>query len=363
MIIETENLVAGGISDLERCLDSLERQTLHPSAADDVSIIDGGRIPQEVIDAATQRWPWLKVHQVGHDVSYYGSKMLGAARVTSDVVVLADSDMEYEPDWLHRMLEPFQDNDHQLMLVCGDTLMHPNSPLNVALLMAWMLPALPPATKLVPAFSYRANNFATQPCLFREYPIPTHLPLYRAPIRYQAEALRAAGIPMFRQPLARGYHAPPESFREWFWRMMVLGHDAVRGIGVIQADGTIEFNCKAPVRWKNFTRLLWRCPLQNMRRGWTLIRHKRISVGQALVAAPITIACSLLEIIGGLLTCLESDLVLNRILAFEKRAGVDWSDAALTLGKPPKQASGKPTDRSIVGNGTNERLTSSSLTG
>lgn len=57
------------------------------------------------------------------------------------------------------------------------------------------------------------------------YPIPRDLPLYRGNCVVHARQLLEAGRTIWRQPLARASHAPPNGLGHFFWRFLLIGHD------------------------------------------------------------------------------------------------------------------------------------------
>lgn len=223
IIFETENLAQADLQGLLRSLACLDVQTPSPSNANEVLLIDSGDISAGLLTQICQQYPWLQVVQAPAGTDYYDAKMLGARLATGDVVVFYDSDCTYEAGWLYHMLSSFQQPGVQA--VAGETRTRGVGPYGTAMAISYIFPQYSGETELQLASQYFLNNVAFRRDLLMRYPIPCDLPLYRGNCVVHAHQLIEAGQAIWRQPLARATHAPPNGLGHFFWRFLLIGHD------------------------------------------------------------------------------------------------------------------------------------------
>ena len=231
LVIETENVAKGGLERLSDCLRSLDRQTVSPRAALDVIVPQSGDVPPSVLAELQREHPWIQLLEVPADTNYYEAKMAGVRLARGEVVVFADSDVSYEPDWLERLREPFRDPDVQA--VAGRSSMKVDSVYTMAVSAVYFaLPrvSLPPGATLRPGQRYLAHNVAFRRELLLEHPIPDDpagRDFLRAQCAIHAERLTAIGTVIWDEPRARCLHppTPPERF---LWRFLAAGEEDVR---------------------------------------------------------------------------------------------------------------------------------------
>lgn len=223
IILETENLAQADLRGLLRSLACLDAQTPSPSSANDVLLIDSGDTPKGLLQQLCQHYPWLQVYQAPDGTGYYDAKMLGARRATGEVVVFYDSDCIYDANWLYQILSGFQRPGVQV--VAGETRTRGMGPYGTAMAISYIFPQYSGETELRPASQYFLNNVAFRRDLLMSYPIPRDLPLYRGNCVIHARQLLEAGQMIWRQPLARAIHAPPNGPKHFFWRFLLIGHD------------------------------------------------------------------------------------------------------------------------------------------
>jgi glycosyltransferase involved in cell wall biosynthesis len=224
LILETENLANAdlqGLLDSLRCLDT---QDPSPRSANEVWLIDSGDTPTALLDQLRAQYDWLQVYDAPPGTSYYAAKMLGAKLATGEIVVYYDSDCLYEPQWLRTMLASFGDGE-AIQIVAGETRTRGVGPYGTAMALAYIFPPYSGETQLAPATGYYLNNVAFRREWLLAHPIPTNLPLYRGNCALHGNALRQAGFTIWRQPLARATHAPPNGLSHFFWRFLLIGHD------------------------------------------------------------------------------------------------------------------------------------------
>jgi GT2 family glycosyltransferase len=92
---------------VEECLAHLERQTVLPSR---IVVVDAS--PDDLTRVVVARHPAVEYRRnprgIGHTAT---SRAIGIEGVVEDIVVFIDDDAYAEPDWLERLLEPYDDPD------------------------------------------------------------------------------------------------------------------------------------------------------------------------------------------------------------------------------------------------------------
>lgn len=311
LVLETENLANAAIDGLAKSLDSLLEQSVSPTAANEVLIIDSGYVPGALLDQLRSRYPWLKVHQPPHSVSYYKAKMLGAALATGQVIVYCDSDCIYEPDWLLNLLIPFAQVD-EIQIVAGETTTQGWGPYGTAMALTYIFPQFSKAKALAPTAQYFLNNVAFRRDFLLQQPIPIDLPLYRGNCVIHALGLRQQGYTIWQQPNARATHAPPSSLSHFFWRFLLIGHDyywqnqlaAARNLDQLQAQTTLDD--RAPTAGFRGKLAIFNDRIRKM------IQHDRRHLLYFPLALPIMLASVMLITAGYSITAFRSDYLLKR---------------------------------------------------
>jgi glycosyltransferase involved in cell wall biosynthesis len=224
IVLETENLAKADREALTQSLTSLSEQSLSPTEANEVWLIDSGDTPEERLRQLCQQHPWIKVHQAPSDTNYYKTKMLGAELATGEIVVYCDSDCTYEKDWLRNLLSPFTRGD-EIQVVAGETKTKSQGAYGIAMALTYIFPQYSGQTTLTQTSSYFINNVAFRREFLLRHPIPTKSFLYRGNCTLHAHNLRQQGYTIWRQPQARSTHEPPAGFSHFFWRFLLIGHD------------------------------------------------------------------------------------------------------------------------------------------
>jgi glycosyltransferase involved in cell wall biosynthesis len=301
LILETENLINADLEGLSESLASLIAQDLPPTAAEEVLVIDSGDAPPELIVQLQARHPWIKVHRTDRPMEYYEAKMLGAQLATGDIVVYCDSDCIYEPHWLHSLLTPFQDHA-DINLVAGETTTRGLGPYGTAMAIGYIFPQYSGQKGLQPTRSYFLNNVAFRRSFLLQNPIPYDLPLYRGNCQIHARELLKAGYELWRQPQARSTHAPPNGLSHFFWRFLLIGHDAYwqqqiqQQLHLTTADLKQANRYQDPISGKGGNLNVFLVRMQGLiKRDW---RHLVVFP----LALPVLISSSLLILMGNLIT-------------------------------------------------------------
>ncbi|KAF3890373.1 MULTISPECIES: glycosyltransferase family 2 protein [Nostocales] len=224
IVLETENLANSSIKDFCYSLTSLINQDISPTHSNEVLLIDSSDIPPAKLKQMQEKYPWITVHQAPLETSYYKAKMLGASLATGDVVVYCDSDCIYEKNWLRNILTPFT-QDNNIQVVAGETTVRGWGPYGTAMALTYIFPQYSGQKDLTKTSQYFLNNVAFRRDFLLKYPIPLELPLYRGNCVIHAQNIRSNGYSIWRQPLARASHAPPNGLSHFFQRFLLIGHD------------------------------------------------------------------------------------------------------------------------------------------
>jgi len=295
LVVEAINLGLADRSRLARCLDSLAAQTLPVARARQVLLVHGGEIPEDALRDACDRFPWLTLHAVPAGTGYEEAKAIGAARIAAPLVVFADSDCTYDPDWLARLLEPFR--DPAVDVVGGETAIAMEGAYGLAVAMTFSFDGFTQATAPYDAGRFHFNNVAFRAPVLAAHPIRFGEPVYRCP-RLYATTLRRAGVRIRRQPGARAHHAPPNGIEHFFWRYLFLGHDAVAYRRIVGAEG----DRRERPDWSAEV-------LHRLRRAQAVLTPRRLLL--LPLAAPIVAAAVVLGFAGALVRAVSPSFLLR----------------------------------------------------
>jgi glycosyltransferase involved in cell wall biosynthesis len=221
IVVETENLESAGQQELLDALKSLARQSLSPELAREVLIVNSGRVEESVVNAIRTRFPWIAIHASAEPLDYYAAKALGVSLTSGDIVLMFDSDVQYDAHWLESVLELFG-SDPDLDLVTGETSLEVSGPYTLAVLLAW---AFPPLTRRAHAYAttgYAANNVAFRRRVLDAIPIPVGTGLWRGNCTLHSHRLVRARAKMLRSPQASAIH-PMLPFRNFYPRLWGAG--------------------------------------------------------------------------------------------------------------------------------------------
>jgi glycosyltransferase involved in cell wall biosynthesis len=138
IVVETENLANGELSDLESCLASIVAQDLQTHRPNEVILVDSGQIDAGILDDIRARYPWIRVHVSSTPLHYYDAKMLGAQLATGELIAFADSDMVYEKGWLRGQLALFE--RQEVDFVSGETRVEISGPYTFSVATTWLFP-------------------------------------------------------------------------------------------------------------------------------------------------------------------------------------------------------------------------------
>ncbi|HUP25196.1 MAG TPA: glycosyltransferase family 2 protein [Thermoanaerobaculia bacterium] len=274
IVLETENVVSAGLDYLRRTLATLEAQTVSPRDSVETIVTQSGDVPDDVLAELGKKYPWVRPLTVPEDIDYYQAKMTAVREARGEIVVFADSDCAYEPDWLERLLEPFQRDEVQA--VAGHTGMTVSDTFEMGMSAVYFLhPQLSrrPGDTVRPGHRYFANNVAFRRTLLERRPIPEGRQFLRGQCTAHAEQLAADGVVIWQQPHARAVHPPLRRAYAFVWRFLLLGEEEVmrarlrhRGAAVILTvtKRLLRRDLEAPWRLlkvlRDQPRHLWRLP-------------------------------------------------------------------------------------------------------
>jgi hypothetical protein len=223
VVIETENLSMADNACLWDCLDSLQVAIAKTAPPLEAWLLNTGDVSPAMMATLAEKYPWVTLVQSPPGENYYETKMRGALLSTSAIVVFADSDCTYNPDWLVGLLEPFEDN--RVRIVAGETGFCDAGPYGLALSIAHSFDGYSEKNSLYRVNNYYANNVAFRRSVLVDLPIPLRLPLYRHSCSAHCMELRRRGETIWAQPRSRAAHASPEGLSHFYWRFLLFGRD------------------------------------------------------------------------------------------------------------------------------------------
>ncbi len=299
IVIETENLSSAEIAGLEQCLDSLICQSVSPTTANEVLLLNSGDTPQELVEQICSKYTWLKPYQLPEEVDYYESKMRGAALVTGEILLYADSDCIYKPNWIESLLMTYAQRP-DIQLLAGETGLRGSGPYVLAMSLAYFFDGFSGREDLYESPVYYFNNVSFRRNFLLNYPIPHQLPLYRGHCSIHTRLLLAQGYKIWRQPQAQAGHAAPNGFSHFFWRFLLVGRDNV----LIQRLLTeSNFSATIPKRASGFQKFFPRLK--------SAIKENPQQIWHIPLALPITGATMMLVYIGYIISSIWPDYLLK----------------------------------------------------
>ena len=224
LVIETDNLEIADLAALRDCLESLAAQQPTLQRAIGVFLVDGGELPDHAFATFRHDFPWLTILRVDPGTTYVGLKARGANLSDSDIVILCDSDVRYEPGWLDALLSGFRQRP-DAHIVGGETTTPIRGPYSLAFALTFNFPRFSGDTSLAPCPMYWANNVAIRRSLIAQAPIPDPAVLYRGQNLVHGLELTRRGLTIWRQPTARAVHIVIP-LAEVARRYVILGRDA-----------------------------------------------------------------------------------------------------------------------------------------
>lgn len=169
------------------------------------------------------RWPVPLRLMPSGDLRYYEQKNRGVETSRGDIVILLDSDVEPERNWLRKLLEAF--DDPEATVVCGSTYVDGSSFYDRSMALFWLFPLRPDKEEIIPTKMFWANNVAFRRNIIGENPFPD-LQTFRGQAGALSKTLWKKGIPIMRHTGARCAHPAPNGISHFVNRAMCEGYDS-----------------------------------------------------------------------------------------------------------------------------------------
>jgi glycosyltransferase involved in cell wall biosynthesis len=307
----------GGVADLERCLDSLDKQTLDIRKANEVWIMVGGHLEPADAELIRTKYPWTKFYQAETDATYLSVKKLGAEIATGEVVLFADSDVAYHPEWVEALMTE-RAKHAPIDVVASDSRVEVKSSYDLAMTAAWMIRTRKLGGPVVDSKSFPLNNFSIDRKTMAASKYDDGLPLFRGLLGFWQQGLKARGVKFHRIPRVMGFHLTPNGVWEWFHRMLIFGADyvatadfRVMGNGTVVHEPSFLRRAWHAVKWIGYR---WAMsvfqPARAVKEDWSRLRFVPLAI-------PITLASLILVTAGSVITVFNSRFLYDRVVAFE----------------------------------------------
>jgi len=157
----------------------------------------------------------------GPNQHYYEIKNFGASKSNNDLIILLDSDVIPENNWLSGLLESFK--DPKVSVVGGTSYITPDSFMEKAFASFWFFPLKSNSNDRISENElFLANNVAFRRDIFLSNPFPS-MDQFRGQCYALCSELRSKGIKIFVQPKSRVSHPTPNGFRHFMIRALCGG--------------------------------------------------------------------------------------------------------------------------------------------
>jgi Glycosyl transferase family 2 len=178
---------------------------------------------KSLIDKATDSWAAdVRVIPAPAELKYYSIKNFGARQSSREILLLLDSDVVPEDDWLESLLNSFRDKT--VDVVCGETYIEPSGWYARAVGLFWVFDVRTSKTEMETVPRFWANNVAFKRKVFVARPFP-EVELFRGQCSMLASALRRSHRNIYLNAGAKVSHPPPNGFYHFFSRALCTGSD------------------------------------------------------------------------------------------------------------------------------------------
>jgi glycosyltransferase involved in cell wall biosynthesis len=278
------------VLDLERPLEAIERQT-YPRDAFEIIVVIGAGVEASDVETVQQRYPSVRVLRAPTS-NYFGTKNAGAEAARGSIVAFVDGDCEPAPDWLERIVGPFENGAD---VVAGRTLYSGDT---------WI-----GRTLSVPDFSvvgkeageaslFTVNNFALRRDVLLRYPFDARVRRHGG-CYFLYHTLRAEGVRTRYERRAIVMHALGVRYR-FLRKHFERGYD---GVDVYRLDD------RHVLRGTRFFRRFGAASLfpitaRRLMLDWIRLARHRREIGISIPAIPyyaaVMTVVRLIELTGGL---------------------------------------------------------------
>ncbi|TKB71926.1 MAG: glycosyltransferase family 2 protein [Nitrospira sp.] len=167
------------------------------------------------------------------DGTYCRQKNAGAAVATGEIIILLDSDVTPEPNWLASFMRAF--SDPRVQVAVGNTYVDisPGDAYSRSMALTWMFPLRDTEGGLRPSDWFYANNVAFRREILLSHPFPHTPGLKHHPATLLVRQLEQEGITLWHVGDARGHHPTPNGIVHFCQRAIAAGraraftHDSV----------------------------------------------------------------------------------------------------------------------------------------
>jgi len=237
VVVELENIEAAGadraltnLRELQRQVSTLANKPQGPIqfiVVYDSLIFSADDAQRFISETGIGDNPLIEARAVGaKGIHYYEHKNIGLAHCETDNILLMDSDILIEPQWLEHMLSAFE--DEQVDFVSGNT--HIETPRLFDKIYALTDPGFPLNTQdrkgLQQTDLIMANSFAFRRSAAPD-PLFPRINAYRGHCAIASQQLIREGKTLFKQYDAIARHPSQGSYREYLARAYAEGCDAI----------------------------------------------------------------------------------------------------------------------------------------
>lgn len=160
------------------------------------------------------------------DGRYYELKNAGITAARGELIVLLDSDVIPENDWLAKLLSPFSEST--AIAVTGHTFLGYGDLISRTFALMWVFPLRQHDQQALDRRPLVANNSAFRSKWLKDNLFPVN-DGFKVSCTLMARRLQDRGHTLIRVP-AKVSHAPLTGFRFLVWRALVTGRDADRKV-------------------------------------------------------------------------------------------------------------------------------------
>jgi glycosyltransferase involved in cell wall biosynthesis len=308
LIIETANLSVADLDGLRESLESLTAQTVPVQSAAEAFIVDSGDVPPDVLEKMLSAFPWVRDMRLPPGTGYEELKMAGAQASTGEVIVFADGDCRYEPQWLESLLSPFV--DEKVMIVGGETTIDNRGGYALGVSVAYSFSDRARSENLYETDRYHLNSVAFRRSVLQKVPIPSRRPCYRMTNLHVA-ALQAAGYTIYRQPRARARHAAPNGLTHFVWRSLLLGYDGVAVPRLIAKE--MPSVTRSSTRRRKTLGLMGYWAAETARKLAAEVRRDPIRILSLPIAVPVIAGTAALQVVGAIAAIVAPERLLSAV--------------------------------------------------
>jgi hypothetical protein len=190
---------------------------------EEVDADDLARLVEEHLPAETSGTTVRLVEARGK--AFYALKNHGAETARGDLLVFVDSDVIPDPDWLERLVAPF--DDPGVRIVAGHTYTDPAGIYGKAFALTWLYDLRYTEPRLEPIDFIWTNNFAVRRETFLEFrfPLMDDIGSARGGCYIMSCNMREAGITIWCARGAQVCHPAPNGVRHFVDRGLAQGRD------------------------------------------------------------------------------------------------------------------------------------------